>query len=96
MSAANQLPHPMTVAEFPVWDTPDGSDRWTQRAWRLRLAALDRAAAAEIRRLRATGLSFTAALNALLASASGTRAFAEYSLICDALAAEGCATAWLN
>jgi Uma2 family endonuclease len=28
MSAANQLPHLMTVAEFLVWETPDGSDRW--------------------------------------------------------------------
>jgi Uma2 family endonuclease len=28
MSAANQLPHLMTVAEFLAWDTPDGSDRW--------------------------------------------------------------------
>jgi Uma2 family endonuclease len=28
MSAANQLPHLMTVAEFLVWKTPDGSDRW--------------------------------------------------------------------
>lgn len=28
MSAANQLPHLMTVAEFLDWPTPDGSDRW--------------------------------------------------------------------
>jgi Uma2 family endonuclease len=28
MSAANQLPTLMTVAEFLNWPTPDGSDRW--------------------------------------------------------------------
>lgn len=28
MSAANQLPYLMTVAEFLAWDTPDGSHRW--------------------------------------------------------------------
>jgi Uma2 family endonuclease len=28
MSAANQLPDLMTVAEFLVWETPDGSNRW--------------------------------------------------------------------
>jgi Uma2 family endonuclease len=28
MSAATQLPHLMTVAEFLAWETPDGSDRW--------------------------------------------------------------------
>jgi Uma2 family endonuclease len=28
MSAANQLPYLMTVAEFLDWETPDGSDRW--------------------------------------------------------------------
>jgi Uma2 family endonuclease len=28
MSAANQLPYLMTVAEFLDWPTPDGSDRW--------------------------------------------------------------------
>jgi Uma2 family endonuclease len=28
MSAAKQLPHLMTVAEFLDWPTPDGSDRW--------------------------------------------------------------------
>jgi Uma2 family endonuclease len=28
MSAANQLPHLLTVAEFLNWPTPDGSDRW--------------------------------------------------------------------
>jgi Uma2 family endonuclease len=28
MSAASQLPHLMSVAEFLDWPTPDGSDRW--------------------------------------------------------------------
>ena len=28
MSAASQLPHMMTVAEFLTWDAPDGSHRW--------------------------------------------------------------------
>jgi Uma2 family endonuclease len=28
MSAANQLPASMTVAEFLAWSPPDGSDRW--------------------------------------------------------------------
>ena len=28
MSAANQLPHLMTVAEFLAWQPPDGSERW--------------------------------------------------------------------
>jgi Uma2 family endonuclease len=28
MSAANQLPDAMTVAEFLAWSPPDGSDRW--------------------------------------------------------------------
>jgi Uma2 family endonuclease len=28
MSAANQLPAAMTVAEFLEWDPPDGGDRW--------------------------------------------------------------------
>ena len=28
MSAANQLPHLMTVAAFLDWETPDGSDCW--------------------------------------------------------------------
>jgi hypothetical protein len=28
VSAANQLPRLMTVAEFLDWATPDGSDRW--------------------------------------------------------------------
>jgi Uma2 family endonuclease len=28
MSAANQLPHLMTAAEFLDWPAPDGSDRW--------------------------------------------------------------------
>ena len=28
LSAANQLPHLMTVAEFLDWETPDHSDRW--------------------------------------------------------------------
>jgi Uma2 family endonuclease len=28
LSAANQLPYLMTVAEFLDWETPDGSDRW--------------------------------------------------------------------
>jgi Uma2 family endonuclease len=28
MSAANQLPAAMTVAEFLAWDPPDGGDRW--------------------------------------------------------------------
>jgi len=28
VSAASQLPYLMTVAEFLVWDPPDGSERW--------------------------------------------------------------------
>ena len=28
MSAANQRPYLMTVAEFLDWPPPDGSDRW--------------------------------------------------------------------
>ena len=55
---------------------------------KLRLAALDREAAVEIRRLRATGLSFAEALDVLLASAAGARAFAEYTLLSDALTGE--------
>jgi hypothetical protein len=65
--------------------TPTKAQRWI---WRRRLAALDREAAAEIRRLQATGRNYDQALSAMLASAAGAKALAEYSAICDALAAE--------
>jgi hypothetical protein len=58
------------------------------RAWRRRLVALDHAAAAEIRQLRLTGLSFDEALDALLATVEGAGMLDEYKWISDALDVE--------
>jgi hypothetical protein len=59
-----------------------------RRSWRRRLAALDHAAAAEIRQLRLTGLSFDEALDALLATVEGARMLTDYEWISEALDAE--------